>query len=872
MNLEVPLVVRLSEYRPCDYAIDEIELSFALDPQATRVFARYHVRRLAGLTCPLVLDGARLHMESIAIDGSPVAGEFYSQDDQRLIISSPPKQFVLEIRTVLNAEENTALLGLYVSSGRFCTQCEAEGFRHIAFALDRPDALSKFTVRIEAEQRRYPALLSNGNLVETGSCGDGRHFAIWRDPHPKPCYLFALVAGEFDSIRDTFITQSGRNVGLIIHTDQGDSPRAAYAMDSLKRAMAWDERVFGREYDLDDFHIVAVRDFNFGAMENKGLNIFNSSRLLADFETATDTDFEDIERIVAHEYFHNWTGNRVTLRDWFQLCLKEGLTIYRDQEFSADQRSRPVKRIRDVKTLRDSQFGEDAGPLAHPARPASYEKIQNFYTATVYNKGGEIVRVLRELIGDSAFTRGMQLYFERWDGHGVTLEDFVACFEETWGRSLTQFFRWYTQAGTPHLTARGHYNPEAQSYHLTVSQSMQSGSTAQETLPLAVPLRVGLLAEDGSELSVTLSSTAKPEREFDLVLDTESKTFAFEGVTQRPIPTILRGYAAPVLLDDGLSFRDRRVQMASDPDPFTRWEAGQQLLIAAILAEASGRPESGPSIDEIAASLGQEIAGSDRDYALAAMALSVPNLGQLLQQAETPDPEKLFQARNHVRRLIGTALQGQLAATVEAGQDNTQPLAPRQVGRRAMRAAALGLLASLGPSQAGLILSAYQSSNNMTDTMAALEALGQIEGPWFDQALDSFLEKWRHFPLVVDKWFAVQASAPREDVVSRIRKLAGHHLFLIKNPNRARSLYDNFGSANLRAFHALDGSGYSFLGEGIRRVDALNPTVAARLAKRFESASRFGTQRASRARAVLQELLEANPSNDCREIVARILG
>jgi aminopeptidase N len=865
-------VTRLADYEPSNFAIDDIALSFQLDPVATRVHARYHVRRVAGEATPLVLDGIGLTLEHIYVDGTPLDTDAYRQESECLVITAPPDSFVLEIDTLICPGDNTKLEGLYFSGGRFCTQCESQGFRHIAFALDRPDVLSRFVVRMEADLEQYPTLLSNGDPIEAGPCPGGRHFAVWRDPYPKPCYLFALVAGTFDVIGDEYVTMSGRKVALAIHVDQGDAQRALYALDALRRAMAWDERVFGREYDLAGFHIVAMREFNMGAMENKGLNIFNSTRLLADFETATDANFEDIERVVAHEYFHNWTGNRITIRDWFQLCLKEGLTNYRDQEFSSDQRSRSVRRIKDVQSLRETQFPEDAGPLAHPVRPEQYLEIRNFYTTTVYKKGAELIRVLRAIIGPEQFARGMDLYFKRWDGQAVTLEQFVECFEIESGRNLGQFLRWYTQAGTPHLISRGEYQAETRTYRLTVSQTTAPTPGQVEKVALPIPLKVGFIGHDGTQLTARLKDADASCGEFALVLDRESASFVFEEVASPPIPAILRGYCAPVSIDDGLGIHERLVQMAHDPDLVTRWAAGQDLLMAAIWAEAEGSPEMGPAIGEIASALAREVDRLDRDGEFVAVTLRVPSLASLIQLRDVPDVEALFQARNKVRRLLALALEPRLVdlAAQEGEPGSSTDL--KQVARRALKNASLELLASLGALRANLIAGAFQRAGNMTESMGALEALSHIEGDWFDAALGTFLERWHDRPLVVDKWFSVQAAAPRNDAASRVLRLARHPLFSLTNPNRVRSVYDAFAVGNLRGFHASDGSGYALVGAAIEKLDAINPGVAARLAKTFESWRRFDAGRNAKARAVLEGLLTPALSKNVRDIVARTLN
>ncbi|HVY03109.1 MAG TPA: aminopeptidase N, partial [Caulobacterales bacterium] len=530
MRDETAKAVQLADYRPCDYAIDTIDLAFVLDPNDTKVRAVSAVRRIGDHDRPLALDGVNLTLNRIAIDGAPLAAEAYAIEAERLIVHRPPDKFTLEIETTIHPAANTALEGLYVSGGRFCTQCEAEGFRKITYFQDRPDSLSRYSTRIEADKAAYPTLLSNGDLVEQGDLPGGRHYALWRDPHPKPCYLFALVAGDFDSHRDEFVTMSGKRVKLAIHVDKGDAPRAAYAMDSLKRAMKWDEDVFKREYDLEVFNIVAVRDFNFGAMENKGLNVFNSAYVLADPATATDADYEAIESIVAHEYFHNWTGNRITLRDWFQLCLKEGLTVFRDQEFSSDQRSRPVQRIKDVKQLRARQFPEDAGPLAHPVRPQSFQKIDNFYTATVYEKGAEVIRMLKALLGEAGFAKGIQLYFDRCDGSAATVEDFIGAFADACGKDLSPFMAWYSQAGTPHIEAKGVYDAPDKTYTLTLAQSIPPTPGQAEKAPAVIPLKIGFIAADGAILAARREGEPDAREEHLVVLDRAEATIRFTGM------------------------------------------------------------------------------------------------------------------------------------------------------------------------------------------------------------------------------------------------------------------------------------------------------------------------------------------------------
>ena len=859
------VTVRLSDYQPPDYLIDEIALVFSLEPEATIIAARSHVRASGTGAAPLVLNGERLELQSIAIDGEALGEDKYSVEPGRLVIHNPPASFLLDIVTRISPATNTHLEGLYMSGGRFCTQCEAEGFRTITYYLDRPDVMARFAVRIEADKAAYPTLLSNGNLTESGDLPGAKHFAVWVDPHPKPAYLFALCAGKYESIHDEFVTQSGRKVALGIYVDPGDAPRAGYAMDALKRSMKWDEVTFKREYDLDVFNIVAVRDFNFGAMENKGLNIFNSSLILADADTATDADFEAIEAVVGHEYFHNWTGNRITCRDWFQLCLKEGLTVYREQEFSADQRSRPVQRIKDVKRLRARQFGEDAGPLAHSVRPATYQKIDNFYTATVYEKGGEVVRMLKRIIGEDAFNRGMQLYFERRDGTASTVEDFIGCFEEASGQKLDTFMRWYEQAGTPALKVRGRYDKAARTYQLDVSQRLSATPGQPHKLPAPIPLQIGFISPDGAIIASKIEGDTISRTEHRAVLEDAQATFRFRDVLEEPIVSVVRGFSAPITLEDDLTPQARLAQMAHDPDPFTRWEAGQTLARSIMLGE------TGPSVAALTTALGRELDRAQEDPAFAALALRLPDLNELILSAKSPDPEKLFQAREDLRRAVAGALRERLEAIARTRGETPFSPGADAAGRRALKSAALDLLSSLGPSQA--LTDAYDNAQSMTEAVAALEALGAAESNVFDEALTKFYERWQANPLVIDKWFAVQASSPRADALARVERLRAHAEFNLKNPNRVRSLAAAFAMRNPRAFHAANGDGYRFLASLAEAIDPLNPALAARLLTPFESWRRFDSQRQEHARKALEHLASLPQlSKNTREMVERTLA
>ncbi len=863
--------IRLADYRPPDYRIDEIALDFDLAPRDTIVRARSKVRRVASGPVPLRLDGVRLNLVSIAIDGAPLDPSAYALDEEGLTIHAPPAAFTLDVETKIAPADNTQLEGLYQSGGRFCTQCEPEGFRTITYFLDRPDVLARYRVRMTADKSACPTLLANGNPIEAGDLEGGRHYAVWDDPHPKPSYLFALVAGAFDSIEDRFTTKSGREVRLQIHVDPGEARRASYAMDALKRSMKWDEDVFGREYDLDVFNIVAVRDFNFGAMENKGLNIFNAAYVLADPETATDLDYEGIESVVAHEYFHNWTGDRITCRDWFQLCLKEGLTVFRDQEFSADQRSRPVQRIKDVKRLRGRQFAEDGGPLAHPVRPNAYVKIDNFYTATVYEKGAEVIRMLKAYVGEDAFARGMQLYFDRCDGTAATVEDFISCFAEASGKDLSVFAQWYEQAGTPHLEVQGAYDAGTRTYEMRVTQKTPPTPGQPNKRPLPITLRVGFISKDGALLAARLPGQPAAREEHRLVLEGESATFRFEGVARPPIPSVLRGFSAPVILNAHQGVEDRLAQMAHDPDPFTRWEAGQAIARDLILALAAGQPGVGE--EALAAALARELDRAQEDPAFAALALRMPDLADLIQLAPQPDPDRLYEARVRVRRAIALKSRARLEAIASAPSETPFSPSADAAGRRALKTAAFDLLAALGPEAETVLSAAFDRAANMTESIAALEALGASGAASFDAALDKFYARWRETPLVVDKWFIAQSAAPRPDALARAEALRRHADFELRNPNRVRALAMAFASRNLRAFHAKDGSGYQFLGKIIRDVDPLNPALSSRMLTAFESWRRFDAERRGHAERELRALLDIpSLSKNAREMIERTLA
>jgi len=871
MRTDTPQPIRLSDYRPPAYLIDEVRLEFDLSPNATRVRARMAVRRNGDHAEPLSLNGERLKPISVAIDGRKLSADEHQIDAEFLTIAAPPAAFVLETEVEINPEANKALDGLYMSGGRFCTQCEAEGFRKITWYPDRPDVLSRFTVRVEAD-RGFHHLLSNGNLMESGVLPGGRHFAVWNDPFPKPCYLFALVAGELDVLSDTLITMTGRKVDLKIYVDPGMAARAAYAMDSLKRAMTWDETVFGREYDLDLFMIVAVRDFNFGAMENKGLNIFNSSLLLADPSTATDMDYERIESVVAHEYFHNWTGNRITCRDWFQLCLKEGLTVFRDQSFSADMRGEAVQRIKDVKTLRARQFAEDQGPLAHPVRPSSYHKIDNFYTATIYEKGAEVIRMLKTLIGPEKFRQGMDLYFDRWDGHATTVEEFIRCFAEVTGQDLSDLFGWYEQAGTPQLDLKHTYNAETKTLDLVLSQQTPATPGQLTKQPLPTPIRLGLLDADGRTLAFERDGEAVDETV--IVLDQASTRITLTGVDSPPVVSALRGFSAPVGLTTDTAPRDRYVQLAGDPDPFNRWEAGQDLARDLILRRAKGQPDE-VGEERYAQAIERALSDQAAESAFKALLLGLPSETDLALATTPSDPSAIHTARETLKQRLALHLADHLKR-LHMGLQDLGDFSPdaASAGRRALRNAVLDLLASNPRSDiADLAEGHYRAALNMTDSIGGLNALMIIGGKAFDTALADFYERWKHEPLVIDKWFALQARDPGPGALGRVLGLTVHPAFDQTNPNRLRALVSTFAAANLVNFHDPSGSGYHFLADQILAVDRFNPMTAARMVEPLGGWRRYVPELGALMKAQLKRISETQGlSKNVSELVTKALA
>jgi aminopeptidase N len=881
MRTEQGRPVRLSDYRPPDWLVDTVDLDIALHETRTRVRARLALRPnpQAGAPASVVLDGDDIAPLAIRIDGEDVPADAFIVSPDALTITQPPhRAFVLEIETELNPSTNTKLMGLYRSGGSYCTQCEAEGFRRITYFPDRPDVMAVFTTRIEADRDEAPVLLANGNLVAAGSIdGTSRQFAVWHDPHPKPCYLFALVGGRLAVCEDAFTTMSGRAVALRIYVEPGKQARAGYAMEALKRAMRWDETAFGREYDLDVFMIVAVSDFNMGAMENKGLNIFNDKYILASPETATDADFAAIEAVIAHEYFHNWTGNRITCRDWFQLCLKEGLTVFRDQEFSSDMRSRPVKRIADVRALRSQQFAEDAGPLAHPVRPETYREINNFYTATVYEKGAEVVRMLKTLLGPELFRAGMDLYFSRHDGRAATVEEFIACFAEAASVDLGQFMLWYGQAGTPDLAVTTRHDAHARTFSLEIAQVVAPTPGQPIKSPMMVPLAIGLVGTDGADLPLVLADGREVERGV-LTLTKAAETFVFTEIAARPAPSLNRGFAAPVKISADLSAAELRFLAAHDSDPFNRWQA-VQTLATALLIDNVGAIRRGEAIRTDAGlieALAAILADTALEPAFVALALAMPSEGDIARDlGRDVDPDAIFTARRALRQDIGTALAPALRDAYHHLGDGG-PYSPdaASAGRRALKNGCLDLLAAPGdPGMIALAAQQYRDADNMTDRMTALSTLSLHETPDRQEALDDFYRRYQSDPLVVDKWFALQAMIPEAETLARMRELAAHPAFSLANPNRVRALIGSFAQANQTQFNRADGAGFAFTADTVLELDGRNPQVAARLMTAFRSWSALEPGRRALAEGELRRVAAAPAlSRDLRDIVERSLA
>jgi aminopeptidase N len=879
MRTDIAQPIRLKDYRPPDWLVQTVQLDVSLHPTQTKVRATLQLKpNPEASAAPLVLDGDGLTLAALRLDGTVLPAESYVATPDSLTIPQPPnKPFTLEIETLVDPSANTQLSGLYRSSGTYCTQCEAEGFRRITYFPDRPDVMAVYTTRIEADNKEAPVLLANGNLTESGELPAGRHFAVWHDPHPKPSYLFALVGGDLACVEDTFRTLSGRDVTLRIYVEHGKQTRCGYAMDSLKRAMRWDEEKFGREYDLDIFMIVAVSDFNMGAMENKGLNVFNDKYVLASAETATDGDFAGIEAVIAHEYFHNWTGNRITCRDWFQLCLKEGLTVFRDQEFSSDMRSRPVKRIADVRGLRAAQFVEDAGPLAHPVRPETYKEINNFYTATVYEKGAEVVRMVHTLIGPKQFRAGMDLYFERHDGEAATVDQFIQCFGDASGRDMTQFMRWYSQAGTPQVTVTGRFDAAAKTYTLECKQSVPPTPGQPTKEPMVIPLALGLVGKDGRDLPLSPTGGGQIEHGV-LVLREPSQSVTFTGVPERPVLSINRGFSAPIKLATDLDGDDLAFLAARDGDPFNRWQALQTISMR-LLIDNVGRLRAGkaPRSDaKLMVALAAILEDAALEPAFVALALVPPGEGDVAREiGRDIDPGAIFLARKALRAEIGECLSAALSTVYErmTVSGGYTPDA-RSAGRRSLRNVSLDLMAATAaPQVIARATQQYQAADNMTDRMAALTTLSLHGGPERADALADFYERYCADALIVDKWFSLQAMIPQPDTLDKVRALIGHPAFSIANPNRVRALIGVFAQGNLTQFNRADGAGYEFAADHVLALDPKNPQLAARLATAFRSWRTLEAGRRGKAEAALQRIkAAAGLSRDLADIVERALA
>jgi len=896
-----PTAIHRAAYAAPAFWIDTVDLTFDLDPAKTRVLNKMRLRRNPDVAAqPLRLDGEDLNLARVLVNGG---GTSFKMDGNQLVLENLPEgtdAFDLEIFTTCNPEKNTQLMGLYVSQGTFFTQCEAEGFRRITYFLDRPDVMASYTVLLRADKAKYPVLLSNGNLVEQGTLDDGRHFAKWVDPHKKPCYLFALVAGQLVAREQRIVSRSGTEHLLQVFVRPGDLDKTEHAMNSLMASVAWDEARFGLPLDLERFMIVATSDFNMGAMENKGLNIFNTKYVLANPNTATDMDFGGIESVVGHEYFHNWTGNRITCRDWFQLSLKEGLTVFRDQEFSQDMAgvasARAVKRIEDVRVLRTVQFAEDAGPMAHPVRPDSYVEINNFYTVTIYEKGSEVVRMMQTLVaspadlqGRDGFAKGMKLYFERHDGQAVTCDDFAQAIADAnpasaLAQNLAAFKHWYSQAGTPRLHASGVYSADERSYTLTLRQNCPATPEQTDKKPFVIPVTLGLLSRDGAALPLQLAGANDSVLQQTLVLTEESASFTFAHIDSEPVPSLLRGFSAPVVLEDGLSAADLLILLAHDSDPFNQWEAGQRLMLqSATDAIQQNKDLTGQPVlsDALLAALRNVLRHPELDAAFKDLALTLPSENYIADQLDVVDPQRVHALRENMRLTLATALQADWQWAWDAHKHNgAYTPDTKSSGRRALAGLSMTMLCvaavhSGDDATPGRVFQQFKDAGNMTDRFNALSALVVSGHGLAQDALALFHKMLQHEALVIDKWFALQAGAPDRagDVLPRVRQLMQHPDFSLRNPNRARSLIFSYCSANPAGFHRADAAGYVYWSEQVLALDAINPQVAARLARAMDRWSRLAEPYRSAAKVAIERVAaKADLSNDVREVISRALS
>ncbi len=868
-----PTTIRLADYQPSNYLIDQVHLTFRLHEQGTRVQSQLHIRpNPQAQAGPLCLHGEDLQPIWLALNDERLSAADWQLADNLLTIADPPREaFILSSEVQIAPETNQALEGLYRSGPLYCTQCEAEGFRRITWYLDRPDVMARFQVRIEADKARYPVLLSNGNLTEQGELSAGRHYVVWQDPLPKPCYLFALVAGNLHYIAGEHTTPSGRSVALRIYVEPENIAKCDHALHSLQQAMRWDEQQYGREYDLSRYNVVAVNDFNMGAMENKGLNIFNAKFVLARPETATDQDYQDITGVIAHEYFHNWTGNRITCRDWFQLSLKEGLTVFRDQTFSADQDSSSVQRVAHVQALRSHQFTEDASPMAHPVRPVSYIEIRNFYTATVYEKGAEVVRMQARLLGPERYRRATDLYFARHDGQAVTVEDFMACMADVSGRDFSQFRHWYDYAGTPEIRVTDQYDATQQRYTLTCHQRVPDTPGQQNKPPFLIPLAIGLLDAKGQDLPLTGAT----DDTLLLELHEREQTFVFDAIPERPVPSLLRGFSAPVRLTYPYTPAQRMHLMAHDSDGFNRWDAAHSLLTdtirQGIVDYRAGRTWQLP--DGLTDALRTALQSEDAEHALTAEVLRLPDPDYVGEDLPVVDVDGIHHVREQLRIRLATELQARFEACyTQLSETGPYQITPEAMGRRRLKNQILYYLAGLNtPEQWARVLAQYRTQHNMTDVMAALTLLADSDHPQRQAVLDDFATRWQSDPLVMDKWFSVQATSGRADTLAQVQQLMQHPAFSLHNPNKVRALIGAFSVRNPLRFHAADGSGYRFLRDQVQALDTFNAQIAARLLRSLARWQRYDTTRQTQIQAVLRDLMAGDLSNDVYEVAAKAL-
>lgn len=882
MDSRQPEVVFLKDYRSSDYQVVSFDLCFNLQEMKTRVTSHMKIVRAvhAAPQVPLCLSGEKLKLVSIAIDDAPLLPEHYElgEAEMKILVVPDKAVFTLCIENEIDPAENKALLGLYMSNDFFVTQCEPEGFRRITWSLDRPDVMATFRTRIEADKDKYPVLLSNGNCIGSGDIGAHRHFAQWEDPHPKPTYLFALVAGDLGVYEDEFRTTSGRDVALKVFVEQGKQDRCAWAMESLKRSMKWDEDTFGFEYDLDTFMIVAISAFNGGAMENKGLNIFSDKYILADPQTATDLDYENIEGVVAHEYFHNWTGNRITCRDWFQLCLKEGLTVFRDQMFSSDMRSEAVKRIKDVQTLRRAQFPEDAGPLAHPARPASFIEIDNFFTPTVYEKGAEICRMIDTTLGREGFVKGMSLYQERHDGEAATVEQFVSAMSDATGKDLSGLLAWYSQSGTPQITSRATYDASNNVLDLTIWQITHPTPDQKDKAPLSMPLRMGLIGKSGQDIALRLEGEAQAGSSTRVfTLDQAETHFRFVDIDEEAVPSLFRGFSAPIRIMDEEPEALGLHRMRSDSDPFNRWEAGRRYTMKVVCAMAqaiaAGKPPQVPnSLIEIT---GEILGDETLDPAFRALVLALPTEREIALEMDVVRAEPIHKARKLLQKAIGSSHAGALEGIYSALKTN-EPYTPdaASVGKRALRNYALSMLSASGlEAYDALAVTQFQLSDNMTDTMAALQVVTHSEAQDRETCLSAFFEKWSGESTIVDKWLALQAVSTAPGTLERVMALMEHEAFSLDIPNRVNSLLSMFAYNNPRHFHDESGKAYNFLTDQILKLEKINPATAASLCEAFASWKKFEPEQSALMKAQLERIVATdNLSPNLFEIASKLLA